>query len=244
MITLEHSGGLAAAIVALGFALLARALRAVSEGGALIGAGIAFLLMLASGLWAFLPIFAVLAMTMLATRWRAERKLRMGVAEHRGGRNATQVLANLGAAGFCAIAAVVFPRHSATFMVGAIAVLAEAAADTVSSEAGQAIASRPRMIVDFQVAKPGTNGAVSLEGTFAGCVAASIAAWTATLAGIVEWRWAPVIAVAGIAGMLLDSVLGACLENRGKMGNDSVNFVSTVFAADSALIATLLLPRH
>ena len=87
-------------------------------------------------------------------------------------------------------------------------------------------------------------GAVSLEGTFAGCIAASIAAWTATLAGIVEWRWAPVIAVAGIAGMLLDSVLGACLENRGKMGNDSVNFVSTVFAADSALIATLLLPRH
>jgi uncharacterized membrane protein len=83
-----------------------------------------------------------------------------------------------------------------------------------------------------------------LEGTFAGCIAASIAAWTATLAGIVEWRWAPIIAVAGVAGMLFDSVMGACFENRGKMGNDSVNFVSTIFAADFALLATLLLPRR
>ena len=129
-------------------------------------------------------------------------------------------------------------------MVGAMAVLAEAAADTVSSETGQAMASRPRMIVGFKAAEPGTNGAVSLEGTFAGCIAASIAAWIATMAGIVEWRWAPIIAVSGVAGMLFDSVMGACFENRGKMGNNSVNFVSTVFAADVALLATLALARH
>ncbi len=47
----------------------------------------------------------------------------------------------------------------------------------------------------------------------------------------------PVITVAGIAGMLFDSVLGGTWENRGAMGNDSVNFVSTVFAADLALVA-------
>jgi uncharacterized membrane protein len=50
----------------------------------------------------------------------------------------------------------------------------------------------------------------------------------------------PLIAVAGVAGMLFDSVLGATLENRGTMGNDSVNFVSTVFAADLALVAVLV----
>ena len=242
--SVEHSGGLAAAMVALGFALLARGLRAVTDGGALMGACVAFLLMLAGGLWAFLPLLAVLVLTMLATSWRAERKTRLGIGERGGGRNATQVLANLGAASLCAIAAVVFRHQSATFLVGAMAVLAEAAAATVSSEAGQAVASRPRMIVGFQVVAPGTNGAISLEGTFAGCIAASIAAWTATLAGIVEWRWAPIIAVAGVAGMLFDSVMGACFENRGKMGNDSVNFVSTIFAADFALLAALLLPRR
>jgi uncharacterized protein (TIGR00297 family) len=231
-------------MVALGFALLARALRAVTDGGALMGAGIAFVLMLAGGLWAFLPLCAVLVVTMLATRWRAERKMRLGVAERTGGRTARQVLANLGAAGLCAVAIRIFPRGSAALMVGAMAALAEAAADTVSSEAGQAVASRPRMIVGLQTVAPGTNGAVSLEGTFAGCIAASIVAWTATLAGIVEWRWAPIIAVAGVAGMLFDSIMGACFENHGKMGNDSVNFVSTVFAADAAMLAVLLLSRH
>jgi len=40
--------------------------------------------------------------------------------------------------------------------------------------------------------------------------------------------------------MFLDSVLGATFENRGVMGNDSVNFVSTVFAADLALITVLV----
>ena len=39
--------------------------------------------------------------------------------------------------------------------------------------------------------------------------------------------------------MFFDSVLGATLENRGKLGNDSVNFVSTVFAADLAIFVIL-----
>ena len=77
-----------------------------------MGATIAFLLMYAAGLWAFFPLFAVLLMTMLATRWRAERKSTLGVAERAGGRNARQVLANLGGAGLCALAAAVFPRQS------------------------------------------------------------------------------------------------------------------------------------
>ena len=61
--------------------------------------------------------------------------------------------------------------------------------------------------------------------------------------GLVDWHWTPVIALAAISGMFLDSVMGATWENAGKMGNDSVNFVSTVFAADVALIVTMLMTR-
>jgi uncharacterized protein (TIGR00297 family) len=244
VISIHPAGALPATIVSVSFAVLARALGAVTDGGAIMGALIAFLLMYAAGLWAFLPLFAVLFMTMLATRWGAERKSSLGIAERSGGRNARQVLANLGAAGLCALAATVFPHHSAMLMVAAIAVLAEAAADTVSSEVGQALPTRPRLILGLDLVPPGTNGAISLEGTFAGCIAASLAAWSASLVGLVSWRWAPIISLAGIAGMLFDSFLGASFENRGDMGNDSVNFVSTVFAADVALIAALLLPHR
>jgi uncharacterized protein (TIGR00297 family) len=239
----HQSGALPAAVVAIAFAVLARVLRAVTDGGALMGAAIAFFLMNAAGLWGFPPLVAVFFLTLLATRWRAEFKRNIGVAERGGGRNAWQVLANLGAAGLCALAATVFPRHSAFLLVAAMAVLAEAAADTVSSEAGQAVATRPRLIFGFDPVPPGTNGAVSLEGSFAGCIAACVVAWTAALCGVIGWRWAPMVAAAGVAGMIFDSLLGAALENRGKMGNDAVNFVSTVFAADLALLVALLFGR-
>lgn len=244
MISLHPAGALPAAIISVSFAVLARAVGAITDGGALMGAMTAFLLMYAAGLWAFFPLFAVLLLTMLATRWRAERKSSLGVAEREGGRNARQVLANLGGAGLCALAAAAFPRQSTLLMVGAIAVLAEAAADTVSSELGQALSAQPRLILGFGPVPPGTNGAISLEGTFAGCIAAALVAWSAALAGVVSWQWTPIISLAGVVGMLFDSFLGASFENRGDMGNDSVNFVSTIFAADLALVATLLLRQR
>jgi uncharacterized membrane protein len=43
-----------------------------------------------------------------------------------------------------------------------------------------------------------------------------------------------------VGGMFVDSMMGATWENAGKMGNDAVNFVSTVFAADVALMVALV----
>lgn len=243
MTYLHHSSALPAAVVALGFAVLARVMGAVTDGGAIAGALVAFVLMTAGGLTAFLPLIAVFLVTLLATRWRSERKRSLGVAERHGGRRASQVLANLGAAGLCSVGAILFPQRSHELMIGAVAVLAEAAADTVSSEAGQGVASKARMILGFQRAAIGTNGAISFAGTLAGCIAASAVAWTASLFDVIAWRWAPIVALVGTVGMLFDSLLGAVFENEGKMGNDSVNFVSTVFAADLALFAVVLLER-
>lgn len=240
---LIHTRGLPAAVVALGFALVARTMGAVTDGGAMVGVLAAFVLMLAAGSSGIIPLAAVFLLTVITTRWGYARKQRLGVAERRRGRTASQILANLGGAGLCALPVIWFPRFSDVLLAGATAALAEAAADTVSSEMGQATANNAYMITGLRPAAIGTNGAISVEGTLSGCIAASIVAWVSSFAGLLPWPWTPIVAVAGVAGMFLDSLLGATWENSGRMGNDAVNFVSTVFAADLALVAAMVVER-
>jgi uncharacterized protein (TIGR00297 family) len=240
---LIHTRGLPAIVVALGFALVARVLGAVTDGGAMAGVLIAVALIMAAGFAGFVPLVAVFVLTLVSTRWGYNRKLRLGVAERRRGRRASQVLANLAPAALCALPAIWLPELSSLLLAGSIAALAEAAADTVSSEIGQATGRGAYLITDFRDVPIGTNGAISLEGTLSGCVAASVVAWISAAYGVLDWRWTFVVTFAGIGGMFLDSLMGATWERAGRMGNDSVNFVSNIFAADAALIAILIANR-
>lgn len=243
MTSLFHARGLPAGVVAIGFAVIARTLGAVTDGGALMGVLVAFVLMLAAGVAGFVPLLTVFVITVLATRLGYARKQQLGVAERGSGRSASQVLANLGATTLCALPVIWFPRLTGILLTGAMAALAEAAADTTSSEIGQAAARAAYMITDFREAPIGTNGAISVVGTLAGCVAACLVAWVSAFFQVVSWNWTPLIALAGIAGMFFDSILGATWENSGEMGNDAVNFVSTVFAADLALTVAMVMEK-
>lgn len=240
---LIHTRGLPAIVVAFGFAIVARILGAVTDGGAIAGILIAFVLIMAAGLPGFVPLVAVFILTLVSTRWGHARKARLGVAERRRGRTAYQVLANLAPAAMCALPVIWFPELSDLLLAGTVAGLAEAAADTVSSEIGQATARGAYLITDFRDVPIGTNGAISIEGTISGCVAACVVAWISAAYGVLDWRWTFVVTFAAIGGMFLDSVLGATWENAGKLGNDSVNFVSNVFAADAALIVAMSIER-
>jgi uncharacterized protein (TIGR00297 family) len=215
----------------------------VTDGGAIAGVLVAFVLMLAAGFSGFIPLLMLFTLTVISTAWGHKRKQRLGVAEHKKGRKASQVLANLGAAALCALPVIWFPALAELLFIAAVAALAEAAADTVSSELGQATARSAYMITDFRDVPIGTNGAVSIEGTISGCVAACIVAWISAVVGFVDWHWTPVITFAAIGGMFLDSIIGATWENSGKLGNDAVNFISTVFAADVALVVALIMQR-
>lgn len=243
VMNLIHARALPAGVVAVGFAVLARAMGSVTDGGAIAGVLVAFVLMLAGGFSGFIPLMTLFALTVISTAWGYKRKQRLGVAEHKKGRRASQVVANLGAAALCALPAMWFPALAELLFIAAVAALAEAAADTVSSELGQAAARSAYMITDFRDVPVGTNGAVSIEGTISGCVAACIVAWISAVVGFVDWHWIPVITFAAISGMLLDSIIGATWENSGKLGNDAVNFISTVFAADVALVVALVMQR-
>src|SRR6202158_3308044 len=84
-----------ATAVTLGFAVLARALHGVNRSGAVAGGLTCFLLFAGAGPAAFATLAALFLMTWAATRLGYRRKLALGLAERREGRNAWQVLANL-----------------------------------------------------------------------------------------------------------------------------------------------------
>ena len=219
----------------LAFAVSARWLRGVTTYGAIVGWAIAFILWLAGGWQMFVALLSVFVLTFAATRLGHARKQRLGTAERRGGRRASQVVANVGAA---ALLAVIAPPYWA---VGAVAVLCEATADTVSSEVGQAFGGTPRLLTSFSAAPVGTDGAITAVGTLVGslgAVAIAAIAWALHIALVIP---AVIAAAAGIAGMFFDSLLGATLERRGRMDNDQVNGASTVFAAlATALVLWLM----
>src|SRR5579871_4707673 len=153
-----------AAGVTIGFTLLARTLRGVTNGGAIAGAVICFLLYLGTGPAGFISLVTLFALTWITTRWRYQKKQRLGVAEKKDGRRATQVLANLGMAGFFALLHAIHPARS-IYLLALASVLSEAAADTVSSEMGQAGSDQARLITTWKKVPAGSDGGISLVGT-------------------------------------------------------------------------------
>ena len=117
----------------------------------------------------------------------------------------------------------------------AVAALAEAAADTASSEIGQVLGGRPRMITSFELADPGHDGAITLAGSLVGVVAAAIVAYAGMWAFGGGWNLFKVSCAGAVFGLFFDSLLGATLEERGLLNNDAVNFLSTASAAGFAL---------
>jgi uncharacterized protein (TIGR00297 family) len=214
--------------------------RTVSTAGALTGAALGIAIYLAAGPGAWLLLFASFLMAVLSSRLGWQRKSLLGIAEDRGGkRGPGNAIANCVVGAGCAVLAALTP-HGELALVGMVAALAAGGSDTVASEIGKAWGHRTFSVTTFATVRPGTSGAMSLEGTAAGLAAAIALAGFALVVGLIQPAlvW-PVVAAATV-GSFVESLLGATLEGAGILDNHTLNFLNTLVASAAAVALGLV----
>jgi uncharacterized protein (TIGR00297 family) len=205
------SRALFGAVLALAIALVARRARALSAGGAAAATVIGTIAVAAGWDWGALLVVYFAASTALSRLGRAEKERRTATIIEKGGeRDAVQVAANglvfaLGAAAFIA------GGDARWFAFGAGS-LAASAADSWATEIGTLYGGVPRSLTSWRAVPPGTSGGVSAIGSLAACAGSVFVALVAWLLG---WRGAAgALAGGGLAGVFVDSLLGATLQRR------------------------------
>jgi uncharacterized protein (TIGR00297 family) len=126
-------------------------------------------------------------------------------------RDIGQVVANGGLGTLIALFSVVWP--SDLWFVSFVGVMAAVTADTWATELGTLSRKPPRLITNGRAVEVGTSGAVSLLGTVVSFAGALFIGLVAGMLGRHSLaRLAAAGAVAGLAGSLFDSLLGATVQ--------------------------------
>ncbi|AXV39669.1 TIGR00297 family protein [Methanobacterium sp. BAmetb5] len=178
------------------------------------------IIIFAAGVNWLLLIFLFLILGVGFTRYKHDYKKEIGVYE------GTRTIKNVVSNGIVAFVMAAFGNYA-----GFIGSIATATADTMASEVG--VATTPRLITNFKKVPPGTDGGVSVLGTFAGIVGAGLIGLAAYILGIYPdlVRTMVIALVAGTFGCLVDSILGAILEIKGYLTNEHVNLLATLAGA-------------
>jgi uncharacterized protein (TIGR00297 family) len=249
---------LGAALAAI-VAALAYRMRALSASGAVAAFAVGAAVFASGGWRAALVLFAFFLPSTILTRIGATRKRATSRDLPETPRSGWQVLANGGVAALCALAAT---RANAPLAAAFAGAFAAASADTWGTEIGM-LSPRPTVsILTLRRVRAGLSGGITVLGIAATLAGSLVVASTASLVGIAPF-WS--VALGGLAGALLDSVLGAALQalrwcpicdvecetrrhhcgaptvlRRGLrwIENDVVNFAATLCGALVALAAT------
>lgn len=202
-----------AALLAGIVAISAHRLQKLSTSGSVAAVVLGSMIVGTGGWWPGIILVIFFATSSLLSR--------TDVSQARGSRRDwVQVLANgwallLG----CVLYALSGWQPWLLFGIGAIAA---ATADTWSSEIGRRNPSPPRLITNGKVVAAGTSGAITLYGSLAALAGSAVIAGATSLAigtGAFTLQSSAFtvfigVTTAGISGAMLDSVLGATIQER------------------------------
>tara|TARA_X000001036_G_scaffold405160_1_gene412975 strand:- start:1222 stop:1998 length:777 start_codon:yes stop_codon:yes gene_type:complete len=237
--------------VSFSLAFYANHSKVLDRGGSVL----AFLICFISGVfghWSWLLILLLfVGSSFLATRFAIVYKKALGVEESdEGTRGGSNVISNGIIPPLIALSysfGLLTPEQA---LVAFTTSMAAASADTMASEIG-VLSPSPVMITNpRKVVAPGVDGGISFEGltaSFLSAVSISMLSYAGFLVLIeeshsfyssIELNYLFISVFFGFFGSVLDSFLGATLQNRGFLSNNGVNFTSISI---SVLLSLLLL---
>jgi uncharacterized protein (TIGR00297 family) len=225
-------------------AIVGWVVRSVDVSGAIGGWILGTIIIIGGGPPLYVALLAFFVIGTATTKLGYARKAKAGLAQEKGGRRgASHAFANTGVAAVCAIACWRGLGLVPLFM--GVAALATAAADTAGSEIGQLIGRYTFLPLSFRRVERGTQGAVSLEGTLAGIVAAFIVGAAAVAMAVHHLRsgftgtvtidrfhTVAVITACGFLGSYAESVFGSINRRAGSpVPSGVMNFLNTAVGA-------------
>ena len=226
-------------IVSFSLALYANFSKVLDKGGSVF----AFLICFISGVfghWSWLLILLLfVGSSFLATRFAIVYKKALGVEESdEGTRGGSNVISNGILPPLIALAysfGLLSPQQA---LVAFTTSMAAASADTMASEIG-VLSPSPVLITNpGKVVEPGVDGGISFEGltaSFLSSVSISMLAYAGFLVLIeenhafsasIELNYLFISVFFGFLGSVIDSFLGATLQNKEILTNNGVNLVS------------------
>ncbi len=219
---------------------LAQRLPLLTRAGWIHAGALGTILLVSLGWQGWLAVVLYLVLGSAVTKLGFRDKQRRGLAEARGGSRGPENVwgsAATGAALALLIGAGVEPRS--VLLVGFAASFAAKLADTFGSEIGKRWGRTTVLISSFRRVPPGTEGAISLEGTLASAFGSLLmSVLMLALQLIPSWPLAGLVVLIGLVATLAESLFGALVQDRYDwMSNELVNALQTSLAAVLAITA-------
>ncbi|RLF65660.1 MAG: hypothetical protein DRN57_08650 [Thermoplasmata archaeon] len=229
--------------------------KVLNAGASIIASLMGLILIIYADFFWFLLLLFFLISSYFATMWQYERKKGRGMSEGmRGERGVRNVLSN----GTIPVLIALMNQPLDSIRPGLsgflfVTAIAAAGADTFASEIG-ILADNPRMIIHpSHHVSPGVDGGVSMLGN----IAAFFGALMISIVGVVlvsnlMLQWGPhemnfwilpiiTASVLGWIGCQTDSILGATLQQRGILSNNTVNLAAILFTVILAVPVYLVI---
>jgi uncharacterized protein (TIGR00297 family) len=206
----------------------------VSKNGLAGGLAVGTLVIAGSGLRGFGILLCFFLIGSLVSRTGYQKKAAIGAAQEEGGRRGSKhAAANCTTGLLLGLASLLDPAYAGLYLLGMVASFATALGDTTSSELGSIYGKRPFLLTTFQRVPPGTEGAVSVEGTLIGIAFALLLSGCGWALGLIPLPAVPLSTAGAFVGMSFESYLGAATRS---LDNELLNFLNTLVGAVAAML--------